>query len=185
MKLIFVTTNKHKYEQACDILEKYNITLEHMKAGYDEPSDLNPEQIVKKASIFLYSQIKRPLFIEDTSVEMEAYPGFPGALPKFVFDHISYEGLFRLLADKSRRATFYSHTCLIYEENNPIIFTGEMKGNITDEVFDIEKDDLPYSKIFIPDGFEEPLVRIDKKKIFNVTHRYKSFEKMGKYVSKI
>ncbi len=120
--------------------------------------------------------------MEDTSVEFDAYPGFPGTFPKFVFEHIGYDGLFRLLKDKDRKAKFFSHLGYCEPNQDPIIFTGEMKGKITEEVFDKEADDLPYSKIFIPEGYDKPLTRIPKEELYTITHRYKSFSKLKKYL---
>ena len=76
MELAFVTTNRHKVVQAQKVFSSFGITIKQIDESYDESSDDTNVEIVRKASKILAEKKGFPLFVEDTSIFFEAYPGF-------------------------------------------------------------------------------------------------------------
>ena len=178
----FITSNRHKVDQANQVFSKYNLKINHINESYDEPSDDDSKTIVIKAVNILVSRFNKPIMIEDTSFFFDAYPDFPGALAKFVFEGIGYEGIYRLIDGKRRTGFFVS--CVGYKEpgKEPIIIEEKMNGQIADKVYDKDKVTLPYSRIFIPDGLDKTISAYDEKTIFPMMHRTKAFEKLAKMI---
>ena len=103
MKITFITTNKHKFKEVEGILKKYPIELEQLDMEYDENHDVGMEDIVRDAVEELANKLNKPIVLEDTGLFFEAYEGFPGALPKFVYNTLGYKGIFKLLENEKNR----------------------------------------------------------------------------------
>lgn len=183
MKLIFITTNSHKFIEAKEILAEFDIEAEQKNFDYEENHDEDCEEIVRSAAKKLAKTIDAPFVIEDTGIFFEAYNNFPGALPKFVFNAIGYKGIFKLLEGESRKA--YLKSIVGYCEPNcePIIFEGIRKGSITDKVYNEDKDRMPYERIFIPDGMNVTVSDLSLEQKNAISHRAEAFRKLGEYLT--
>lgn len=179
MKLTFITTNPHKIAQARAVLEPFGIDVVWKKQEYDESSDDTIEQIAAKAAKHFADKLNKPVIVEDTGVFFDAYPGFPGAFPKFVFSGIGYEGLFRLLRGKSKKARFVSAVGFCRPGKKAKVIKGEMGGRIVLKVHKPRANVLPYERIFIPEGKSSPLVDIPMKEKLKILHRTKALSKLG------
>lgn len=106
MEITFVTTNRHKFEEVSDILKPYPVELVHLNQSYEENHDLALEDIARTAVRKLARELDRPVVLEDTGLFFEAYPGFPGVMPKFVYQTLGFKGILKLLLGENRRAYF-------------------------------------------------------------------------------
>jgi len=183
MALIFITTNKHKFEEGRNALKESGIELEQQNMEYDESSDDTIQEIAAKAAKKLADELDKTLIVEDTGVFFDAYPGFPGALPKFVFKKIGYEGLFRLLRGKDRKAHFMSVIGYCEPGKESILFEGRMDGDIGEEVKCKDKDILAYERIFVPEGASMHMCEMAREEKNRISHRASAFRKLGKYLS--
>jgi XTP/dITP diphosphohydrolase len=184
MKIYFVTTNKHKFAQVKEILKDYPIEMEHLDMSYDENHDDSMQDIAKTAAKKLANELKKPIVLEDTGLYFKAYNGFPGALPKFVFNTIGFKGIFKLLEGESRKAYFIAVAAFCEPGKEPVLFEGIMNGKIDTKVHDEEKDDMPYAKIFIPEGSRKTFSSMTLEEKSNISHRGEAFKKFGEYVKK-
>jgi XTP/dITP diphosphohydrolase len=183
-ELFFVTTNKHKVAEVQEILKKWQIKVIQIDQKYSEDHDDSMEEISKKAAKMLCEEQKKTLAVEDTGFFFEAYDNFPGPLSKFIAATIGYEGIMRLLQGKTR--TGYAKTVVGYciPGKEPVIFEGIMKGRISENVYDLDKDIMPYERIFIPDGYDVTLSRLPREVKNTISHRKKAFEKLATYLNK-
>lgn len=182
MNIAFITTNKHKYEEVKDILQDIPIELEHLDMEYEENHDDGIEAIARTASEKLAQELNRPIVLEDTGLFFEAYNGFPGALPKFIYQSIGFKGIFKLLEGESRNAYFKTVVGYCEPNKKPQLFEGIMKGKITEKVHNENKDTMPYDKIFIPDGKQATIsdMTIEEKNTFS--QRAKAFKEFKEYL---
>ncbi|MBU0536796.1 MAG: non-canonical purine NTP pyrophosphatase [Nanoarchaeota archaeon] len=181
MNILFVTTNRHKYEEVRDILSEFGINTEWANKELIEP-DGDIDSIAKAKAKHAAEMLKKPVAVDDTGVFFEAYPNFPGPRPKFVFNSIGYDGIMRLLDSKSRKAYFRTVVGYCEPGKEPIVFDGVMKGEITEKVFDEDKDVLPYMRIFIADGHELVISSVPVEEKNRISHRSQAFRKLGKYL---
>ncbi len=185
MVLLFVTTNRHKFEQARLIFDRHGIAIEHAPMEYDEPKELGIEEVAKHAAKMFADKLKQPVFVDDTSFELAAYPGFPGPHPKFVITTIGFEGIFRLLANMEgpRRAALFTSAIGYCEPGSePMVFVGTLKGAVTDKVYCEEMDVMPYQKIFIPEGEKRPMCMMTEEEKSKIGHRFRAFQKLIDYL---
>jgi len=182
MKLYFITTNKHKFEEVADILKEFPIELEHIDLEYDEHPDWGMEEIARSASKKLANKLQKPIILEDTGLFFEAYPGFPGAQPKFVFNTIGYKGIFKLLEGESRKAYFKTVAGFCEPTKEPVLFEGVMNGTFIDKIHNENKDVMPYDRIFIPENTTKTIsdMTMQEKNIFS--QRAQAFKKFGEFM---
>lgn len=181
-KLTFITTNKHKVEEVSAVLKNYGVQVEQKSMEYEEDKEAGMEEIVKKGAKELSQKLHESLFVEDTGLFFKAYNNFPGAYPKFIYHAIGYDGIFRLLVGKDRSA--YFKTVIGYCEPNgdPVCFEGIMNGQITTEVFDPDVEIMPYDRIFIPKGYDRPIVKMKLEEKNSFSQRGQAARKLGEYL---
>lgn len=182
MKIIFITTNKHKFEEVQDILRDYPIELERLFMEYEENHDFGIEEIARGVARKLAIEIGKPILLEDTGLFFEAYEGFPGALPKFVFNTLGHKGIFKLLQGESRKAYFKTVAAYCEPNKEPVLFDGIMRGDITNEVYNEDKDVMPYDRIFIPQGASKTISDMTLEEKNALSQRAEAFKKFGDYI---
>ena len=182
MKTIyFATTNKHKFGEVKEILAEFGLKAKQLEIEKIEPRGESVESIAKNSAKTISNQTKLPIILEDTGVFFEAYNNFPGPLPKFIFESIGYEGIMRLLNGKSRNAYFKTVAAYCEPNKDPVLFEGIMKGRITEKVFNLKKDVMPYERIFVPEGHNKTLSDLSRNEKNKISHRSKAFRKFGKW----
>jgi len=182
MKIFFVTTNKHKFQEVQDILKDYPIQLEQLDREYEENHDEEMEVIARDAARKLARELGQPVVLEDTGLFFKAYNGFPGALPKFVFNTLGYKGIFKLLEGETRQAYFKTVAAFCRPGEEPVLFEGVMEGEITDKVYNPDKDVMPYDRIFIPEGRTKTISEMTLAEKNSFSQRAKAFRKFGEYI---
>jgi len=182
MALAFITTNKHKFAEVQDILAPFGLEIEHLSLEYEENHDSSMEEIARQAAKKLSAELQRPLMLEDTGLFFEAYPQFPGALPKFVFNTLGYKGIMKLLAGEERGAYFKTVAAYGGPGQEPKLFAGLMRGTITEEVFDEDGDFMPYDRIFIPEGQTQTISRLSMAEKNSFSQRAQAFQKLAEYL---
>ncbi len=183
-KICFITTNKYKFREIQEILKEFDIDIEHLNIDYEENHELGDvEAIAKSSAIVLSKKIDKPFFIEDVGLYFEAYKNFPGVFPKFVINAIGFEGIFKLLKDKNMNAFFKTALAFCEPGKEPVIFTGILKGKISEVIENSTMDCFDYDKIFIPEGYPSTISNfLDKKNEFS--HRAMAVRELGKYINK-
>ncbi len=182
MKIYFVTTNKHKFEEVKDILKDYPIELEHLEMEYEENHDESIDIIARNAAKKLADKLNKPIVLEDTGLFFEAYNNFPGALPKFVINTIGFKGIFKLLEGESRKAYFKTVAAFCEPEKEPNLFEGVMRGKITTKIYNEDKDTMPYDKIFIPEGRDKTISDMSLEEKNQFSQRAQVFRKFGEFI---
>lgn len=183
MKVYFATKNKHKLMEAKAVLAESDIDVEQIKASYPEDKDDLMENVARKGARLVADKLKKPVVVEDTGLFFEAYPGFPGPMPKFVFEKIGYEGIFRLLKDRNRNAYFKTVAAYCESGEEPILFDGVMKGRITEKVFNEDRDAMPYDRIFVPDGYDVTISDMELETKNSFSQRAQAFKKLARYLT--
>lgn len=184
MKVAFITTNKGKFEEVESLFKSYGIDVEWINRKYEEDSDDTIEDTAKKAAKKLAEELKTPIVLEDTGLFFEAYEGFPGPSPKFVFKTLGYKGIFKLLDGVSRNAYFETFAAYCEPGSEPITFDGKMRGTITTRIFNTSKefDFMPYDRIFIPEGKKVTISGMTMEQKNQLSQRSKAFRKLGEFL---
>ncbi|MEM4267885.1 MAG: non-canonical purine NTP pyrophosphatase [Candidatus Woesearchaeota archaeon] len=177
----FVTTNNGKYREAKEILKQFGITLMKINDEKPELQDLDMKRIVVHSAMVLSKKHRKSVIVEDSGLYLEAYRMFPGTLTRLVHHCIGFDGLFKLLEGKSRKAYFRSVVGYCEPGKNPIVFEGILRGSIADKPYKGAHPRLVHDEIFIPDGYERTLsLMLEEKQ--KISHRRQAFEKLGEYL---
>jgi non-canonical purine NTP pyrophosphatase (RdgB/HAM1 family) len=185
MRLLFVTTNRHKAKEVGKVLAPYGITVEQLDRSYDESHDDTIQDIARKAAKRLAEELKRPVMVEDTGIFFAAYPSFPGTMPKLAFQGLGYAGLLKLLeGKKGRQRAAYFLSCIAYCEpgGKPQAFKGRLDGTIIDHVEDLKKDVMPYERIFVPEGDTRTISKLTREEKNAISHRAQAARKLAVYL---
>tara|TARA_Y100000310_G_scaffold345746_1_gene469159 strand:+ start:6189 stop:6758 length:570 start_codon:yes stop_codon:yes gene_type:complete len=183
-KITFITTNKHKVLEAKAVLKEFDIKVEHLKVDYPEDKEGTIHDVVIKAIQPLANKLKKPVVIEDTGLFFEAFVHFPGLYPKYIFESLGYKGILKLLKNENNKAFFLTVVGYCEPNKEPELFEGKMPGIITDKVFNLDKDAMPYDRIFIPNGYKDTISHMPMDLKNSFSQRAQAFRKLGKFLTK-
>jgi XTP/dITP diphosphohydrolase len=182
-ELIFATHNQHKSKEIKNMTQAIVNVLDLEDIAFHtsipENGDTLKANAFEKAS-FVFNKIGKPVFADDTGLEVDALMGKPGVHsaryagePKS--DSANLEKLIREMDDvQDRSARFRTVICYMYE-NEVLFFEGVVNGEIIQEKRGIEG--FGYDPVFIPDGYDKTFAEIDLAIKNQISHRGKAFKK--------
>jgi len=184
MKSVFlVTSNLGKVEEISKHLEKFGIKVIGKEMEIPEIGE-EQEEIAKGKAQYAVERLKVPVIVEDTGVYFDAYKNFPGIRSKFVFKAIGYEGILKLLDNKSKKAYFKTVMAYCESDKEHKVFVGINPGRMAETVRGVSHPRLPYDSIFIPDGDDRTFAEMAKEEKANYSARAKAAEEFAKWFSK-
>lgn len=185
MELFLATTNKHKVEEISKLLSEYGIAVKQADARLVEPDFDSLEEIAEYKAKQAFAQMKKPVIAEDTGVYFSGYKNFPGTLAKRVFVGIGFDGLTALVRLSKDKGAYFKTAISYYDGKKSKTFSGMLKGRLLDKAVSVEKDRLPYEKIFVPDGFSKALVDLPVDEKNKISHRAQAARKLGEWLKNI
>jgi XTP/dITP diphosphohydrolase len=181
-KLLFLTSNKHKALEAKKILNMFGINFITKSSKGEEIQSDSLQKVAKTCALRAFEKFKRPLFVEDSGLFVDALKGFPGVYSSYVLKTVGCKGILRLLGQERRRSAKF--VCVVAYANKYgkiKIFKGEISGKIS---YSIKLGGgFGYDPIFIPNGYNQPFSRLMDIKN-KLSHRAIAFKKLGKYLYK-
>lgn len=173
--MIFITANKHKYEEVKKIIPK----IKMLEMDYPEIQADTLEEVAKYAIEFLKEKVKKNFFIEDSGLFIEALKGFPGVFSSYVFKTIGNEGILKLMDGmKNRKARFIS--IIAYYDEEIHTFKGECSGKISFEIRGNKG--FGFDAIFIPNESKKTFGEMDIEEKNKYSHRGKAIKKFREYL---
>jgi XTP/dITP diphosphohydrolase len=139
----------------------------------------NLEEIATEAVQHAYKKLKKPVFVEDGGLFIQALNGFPGTYSAWVWRKISDKGILKLLkGEKNRKAAFKA--CIAFHDGKKIrSFEGECAGSVSKKT--MGKEGFGYDPIFIPPGHRTSFA--ESKQLKNkLSHRYKALASFANYL---
>lgn len=147
--LYFITSNKHKKEEAEYIFTPSGIQLQTVNIRISEIMHLELEEIVEDKLLKAYQQFGLPCAVEHGALHIDFLDALPGGLSKVVWDTIKGKLCDLVLPGKDRAAT--AKSVVGYCDGRKLhFFTGETRGEIADAPKGGR--DFQWDPIFIPDG---------------------------------
>ena len=181
MPLIFVTTNRHKFEEAGEIARRHGIQIEWRDIPYVEIQADSLEDVICPGVQQACAMVNAPCFAEDAGLFIRALKGFPGPYSKYVFYTLGNEGVLKLMDGKDdRKAEFKSAVGYCEPGSKPRVFVGSVEGEITLECRGAHG--FGFDPIFAPaegDGRTFAEMRMNEKNRFS--HRARAIEAFFKW----
>jgi XTP/dITP diphosphohydrolase len=171
----FVSSNKHKYLEAKEILSSFGIRLGFFQASLLEIQSDSLSEIAKTKALDAFSKCKKPIIIEDDALVISSLGGFPGPYSSYVFGTIGNKGVIDLIRG-SRSAKFYATISYCDKKRKPILFEGITPGKIAKK---ISGKGWGYDPIFVPRGKTKTYAQIPDKNA--ISHRYRALAKFASW----
>lgn len=157
-ELIFATTNKGKVVSLQKRLDQAGCDIKVVAKPLDIieiQADTALEVAQAKASE-AFTQLVKPLVVDDSEFCIEALGGFPGPYQKYLSDKIGAEGFVHLMQGyDNRRAYFISNLVFVDADGSQYTFSDEPYwGTIASRVDTSDHPGAwgPIWKVFIPEG---------------------------------
>lgn len=177
MKINFITTNKHKVEEAKRILRNFGIEVKHINIRYPEIQGKLVD-VAKYGAKHAAGRLGKPVIVEDAGIFIKALNWFPGTYSSYVQKTISNRGILKLMDNvKDRYAEFRSVVGFCKPEDKPKSFSGIVRGHISYE--EKGRHGFAYDPIFYPEGYDKTFGEMKTDKKNEISHRRKSFEKFA------
>ncbi|MCD6483990.1 MAG: XTP/dITP diphosphatase [Candidatus Odinarchaeota archaeon] len=174
MCLLFVTSNEHKFHEVSKIFSTYNIKICWHNLKYLEIQDDNLEKIAVESAKTVYKLLRRPFFLEDTGLFIDALKGFPGPYSAYVFKTIGCNGILRLMQNiDNRHAYFKTVVAFIENESHVYTFIGKKEGSIS---LQERGTAWGYDPIFIPKGYTKTYAELGHIKN-QISHRVNAMKR--------
>jgi len=178
LDIFFVTGNQHKFQEASHILSGLNLknTEVDIIEIQGEIKDIAINK-VKEA----FKVIKKPCFIEDTSLCFDAWGNLPGPYIKPFLHEIGSKGLAKALMSFSKKGARAICTVAYLDRNlkEPKIFQGIVKGKITAPK---GKSGFEWDQIFIPTGYKKTFAELGMEVKNKISHRKKALTLLNSYL---
>jgi len=130
----FVTSNVHKFMEACPVLTEYGIATALLRFKTLEIQDESIENIAKTSASEASRKCNLPVLVEDAGLFIEALNGFPGPYSHYVYQTIGTRGILKLMRDVDQReARFRSVVAFCDTDGSLKTFHGEAAGKIAEE----------------------------------------------------
>lgn len=173
----FVTSNENKFDEAARILGPA-FELIQARAPILEIQSMDVRAIVKDKAMKAYERIGKPVVVEDTSLSIRAWNGFPGPLVAWIIKTVGIEGICRLVG-KERHAT--AEACVgFYDGKRLEVFSGKLEGKIA--ASPRGRDRFDWDRIFIPKGFSKTFAEMSIEEKNRISHRKKAFLRLKRFL---
>jgi len=161
-RCVIFTGNLNKYNSYSEMLHEHEIDIYTAPLDIPEIQSSDWKTVIKAKAKYAYEQLKFPVWVDDVSLELDAYPLFPGPYTKSVWKQIGIEGLKLLLTGKPDTGRIMCRMCR-YNGSEFECVSGENKGRLC---FDrpVENEKMPLNSIFDGEG--------------HMAHRTKAIQKL-------
>ncbi|MCP8304522.1 MAG: XTP/dITP diphosphatase [archaeon] len=180
----FATSNKHKFDEAKDILADYGIDLKMVREKTEEIQDDDLRTIAVHALSKALEKDERPTMIEDAGLFVKMLNGFPGPYSSYVHRVLGVDGILRLMNhEENRDAEFRS---VVAFGNSPSIietFQGVVKGTIS--LQPKGRSGFGFDPIFIPKGSKKTFAEMSLEEKNHFSHRADALRKFAKWYTSL
>jgi XTP/dITP diphosphohydrolase len=176
------TSNANKVREAAKVLVPYGIKLEHYSIKRVEIQADDPAEI----AAYSLSAIKEniPICVEDASVSLDRWNGFPGPYSSYILEHIGNPGILKLMEGEQNRRAQYVSAIAYRDESGVHFFRGTVDGEIAHVIRGAHG--FGYDPIFIPtEGDGRTLGEMDEAEKNKISHRAKAFRALAKWLTQI
>ncbi len=179
MKIVFVTGNKGKVREAEIILKT---SLDVRDIDLDEIQELDLGKIALHKVNQAYELVREPVIVDDVSVEIDAWKGFPGPLIKWMLKagDDSAKLLLKLLEGEENRRAKVRLAIGFHDGKKAHILYGEVLGTIAEEIRG--ENGFGWDPVFIQDGETQTYAEMDPEYKNSISHRKRALDKLSDFI---
>lgn len=178
---MFVTRNRHKFEEAFNILLPMGIRLKQAPIERIEIQSEDLSEIALIGAKNAVEVLKKPLVVEDAGLFIKSLNGFPGPYSSYVYKTIGVDGILKLMENVNDRSAYFKSAVAFCSPGGKCrVFVGEVHGEIALEARG--SGGFGFDPIFIPyesDGRTFAEMSISEKSL--LSHRARAFREFGRW----
>lgn len=176
MKLIFITGNKGKFEEAKAIIPD----LEQMDVDLVEIQSIDSKEVINHKLIEARNSVTDDFVVEDNSLYIEALNGLPGPLIKWFLKTIGNDGLFKLATSYNNCDALARVVVGLSKSDGSInFFEGEIRGKI---VSPRGENGFGWDPIFEIEGTGKTFAEMTAEEKNKISMRKIAFQKLKEYL---
>ncbi|MFZ1522881.1 MAG: non-canonical purine NTP pyrophosphatase [Candidatus Saccharimonadales bacterium] len=173
----FITGNQNK----ADYLSRYlGYPVDHVKINLDEIQSTDLKEIVEHKVRQAYDFIKKPVIVEDVSLEFEALGGLPGPFIKFFVEKVPFEIICSMIGSGLTRKATAKCVFGYFDGEDLEMFEGSLGGEIAEKPSG--NNGYGWDKIFIPEGYTITRASLDEEGDKKTYLEVKPFAQLKKYL---
>ena len=194
MQIILSTRNPTKVEQIRELfignsIVVLNLSDVNILGQADEDGTSLAENAMKKA-LFAYEHSGESCWTmaDDTGIFIDALNGEPGMYAaRWAGEHKTTEeilsyALTRLVGENNRTAQFKTVVAVVSPTGAQYFFEGEVRGSMLETPRVAPQLKMPYSSLFVPDGYEKSWAEMTTEQENMISHRGKAFRKVLEFL---
>lgn len=181
-KLTFATSNQGKVDEVSAILE-LPIEFAHIKVDEVQSENLDLEYVAKRKVESVFDQLKKPVFVDDVSLELEEWNGLPGTDVKTWLARLKLSEILSRLQYMKNRNLIVKTAIGYHDGHETRVFIGELHGTLSTEVRG--EDGFGFDFAIIPNGENQTLAEMGSQKKNQVSHRRKALDKFREYLESL
>lgn len=168
ISIYYATGNNGKFEMVKEFIKSnaHSIDLKQLNIELKEEQNINLEEIAISKAKQAWEALQQPVIVDDSGIYFNKYKDFPGFMTKYIYQCLGFEGLYKLY-DEGDNATFKTFIVYIYGSDKYKVFEGSINGKLIKPKKLPENSNLPYTKLFIPDGSNKTLEESQSKNGFS------------------
>jgi XTP/dITP diphosphohydrolase len=180
--LYFATSNKHKFDEARDVLKNYGIELRMINRKVEEIQSENLKKIALHALKKALVCDKLPMIVEDAGLFINALNGFPGPYSSYVHKTLGIDGIIKLMRKKDDRDAEFRSVVAFGSSSVVKTYQGVVKGKIARKPRG--KSGFGFDPIFIPKGSEKTFAEMSLEDKNRYSHRAIALRKFARWFLK-
>ncbi len=175
----FVSSNRHKYDEALPVLRGLGVRVEYERARLQEVQSDELAVIARAKARDAYDRLGRPVIVEDDGLFIEALGGFPGAYSSYALRTIGIAGILKLLdGNGDMRATFSA--AIAYDDGSESrAFEASVRGVISGA--SRGEKSWGYDPVFVPDGQDKTFAEMGPDQKIGASHRTGALKAFAKW----
>lgn len=177
--VVYVTGNPGKAKYFSELI---GLDVPHMSADITEIQSLDPETVVSAKAKQAYAELKRPVLIEDTWLEISKMERLPGPFIKWFIEELGLEGVCRLADSDDMRRGAAGCAYAYYDGVKIQVFHGRSEGTIA--LSPRGEAGFGWNPVFIPEGHEKTLGEMDDKTFKTEYLKIKPIEAVREFLDK-
>lgn len=177
--ITLVSSNKAKAKEVERILK---IPVKTISADVLEIQSMDQELIIYSKLESASKLVESPVIVDDVSLEIEAWNGFPGPFIKWLLEGKNDPSLMlKMLADEKNRRATARLAIGFHDGEKSHIFFGETKGTISYEIKG--ENGFGWDKVFIPEGYNQTFAQMNPSLKDSISHRGDALKKLSDFIN--
>jgi XTP/dITP diphosphohydrolase len=169
--IYFVTGNSNKFREVSAMT---SLGLRQARIPYPEIQADSLREVALFGARCVREKLKKPFFLEDSGLFIDALGGFPGPYSRYVLETVGLAGILALLRNRQRHARF---ECVVaFADKTTRLFVGSVNGSIANA--SRGTNGFGYDPIFIPEGSRKTFAEMETTEKNLYSHRARAFEKL-------